>query len=78
MTGYFVFKVLLEDTGDIVRLESVLYTSQSYYYDSTNDYYRERVVLNYDIINNERIDIYVKWINKKYNGKKYSNNFIIN
>ena len=58
MTGYFVFKVLLEDTGDIVRLESVAYTSQSYYYDTTNDYYRERVVLNYDIINNERNDLY--------------------
>lgn len=58
MTGYFVFKVLLEDTGDIVRLESVPYTSQSYYYDSTNEYYRERVVLNYDIINNERNDLY--------------------
>lgn len=58
MTGYFVFKVLLEDTGDIVRLESVAYTSQSYYYDRTNEYYRERVVLNYDIINNERNDLY--------------------
>lgn len=23
-------------------------------------------------------EIYVKWINKKYNGEKYSNNFIIN
>ena len=58
MTGYFVFKVLLEDTGDIVRLESVPYTSQSYWYDYTNEKYRERVVLNYDIINNERNDLY--------------------
>lgn len=58
MTGYFVFKVLLEDTGDIVRLESVPYDSQSYYYDRTNEYYRERVVLNYDIINDQRNDLY--------------------
>lgn len=58
MTGYFVFKVLLEDTGDVVRLESVPYTSQSYYYNSTNDYYRERVVFDYDIINNQRNDLY--------------------
>ena len=26
----------------------------------------------------ERIEMYVKWINKKYNCKKYSNNFTIN
>lgn len=58
MTGYFVFKVLLEDTGDIVRLESVPYDSQSYWYDYTNEKYRERVVVNYDIINNERNDLY--------------------
>lgn len=58
MTGYFVFKVLLEDTGDIVRLESVLYDSQSYWYDYTNEKYREQVVVNYDIINNERNDLY--------------------
>ena len=58
MIGYFVFKVLLEDTGDIVRLESLVFTSQSYYYDGTNEYYMERVIFNYDIINNERNDLY--------------------
>lgn len=58
MTGYFVFKVLLEDTGDIVRLESVPFILQSYYYDRTNEYYREKITFNYDLINNDRNDLY--------------------
>ena len=58
MTGYFVFKVLLEDTGDIVRLESVAFTSQSYWYDHTNSKYLEQVVFNLDTINNQRNDLY--------------------
>ena len=58
MTGYFVFKVLLEDTGDIVKLESVPFTSQSYWYNNTNQFYAESVRVNYDIIDNKRNDLY--------------------
>lgn len=58
MIKYFVFKILLEDTGKIVRLETVPIISQHYEYDRTNQYYKQYVTYDYDLINNDRNDLY--------------------
>ena len=58
MVKYFVFKILLEDTGDIVRLESVPIISQYIEYDRYNEKYRQYVTYDYDLINNDRNDLY--------------------
>lgn len=58
MITYFVFKILLEDTGEIVRLETVPIISQYYKYDRTNQYYKQYVTYDYDLINNDRNDLY--------------------
>lgn len=58
MIKYFVFKILLEDTGEIVRLETVPIISQYYEYDRTNQYYKQYVTYDYDLINNDRNDLY--------------------
>lgn len=58
MIKYFVFKILLEDTGEIVRLESVPIISQYYKYDRVNQYYKQYVTYDYDLINNDRNDLY--------------------
>lgn len=58
MIKYFVFKILLEDTGDIVRLETVPIISQYYEYDRNSQYYRQYVTYDYDLINNDRNDLY--------------------
>lgn len=58
MVKYFVFKILLEDTGDIVRLETVPIISQYYKYDRVNQYYKQYVTYDYDLINNDRNDLY--------------------
>ena len=58
MVKYFVFKILLEDTGDIVRLETVPIISQYYKYDRYNEKYIQYVTYDYDLINNDRNDLY--------------------
>lgn len=58
MIKYFVFKILLEDIGDIVRLETVPIISQYYEYNRTNQYYKQYVTYDYDLINNDRNDLY--------------------